>query len=169
MPERLSKALQVIIFTLGPIAGDENRREEAARQGPHWVEVDIRARATKPIPLPEGWQVLSWDGTNGGGLVLQRENRVARIERRTDGSWGSLSALGEIKGLSPRYTFATNGRIAVGVTEGLNDPPELIEVELATGKAHVLTNLNPELRTHPLRALAMTLHLAREQACYRTE
>jgi dipeptidyl aminopeptidase/acylaminoacyl peptidase len=138
----------VIIFTLDPIEGDEKRREQAAGQDPHWVEVDIRMRSMRPIPLPEGWQVLSWDETGGAVLILQKGNRVARIERHADGVWGSFSELGEIKGLSPRYAFATNGRITVGVTEGLNEPPELAESSLATGKTSVLTNLNPDLRAH---------------------
>lgn len=136
----------IILQTLLPLDGpDEASRATQAAAPPQWVQVDLATRRLTPLGLPDEWRVVRWDAT-GNALVVNRGATFGLLPRGNDGTWGPLQETGAIGGLNSWFTVATNGRIAIGVKDGLTTAPELAAFDLASKQTTVVTDLNPDLK-----------------------
>ena len=125
----------VVVFAVSTEAGGS----------PRWIEVDTQSGQSQPLNLPTGWKVLGW-GRAQSSLVVAKDNQVGTLQRRASGEWGKLRDLGVFSHLNWRWTPAANGQILVGLFEGPTSAPELVALDLETGKQSRLTDFNPQLR-----------------------
>lgn len=126
----------IVLFTLNPAKPD---------QAPAWVELGLASRRTIPIAAPEGWSAVGFL-ESGQAIVLQKGMEFASVRRTSNGQWGEFRAIGSATQFNDRWKIATNGRFAVGVKDALRIAPEVASLNLETGTATTLTNLNSWLR-----------------------
>ena len=135
----------VVISTLLPLdAGDPAENARRAALPPQLAEVEISTGRVTPVALEPGWTPVGADPATGG-LLLTRGAEVARLPKR-GGAWADLEPAGAAAELNQQYRPVTNGEIVVGVQDGLQEAPEVVAVQLATGEVSTLTDLNPQLR-----------------------
>jgi dipeptidyl aminopeptidase/acylaminoacyl peptidase len=132
-----------LIFTSLPVADDPRN----AALPPQWVEVEIETRKTTPLGIPSEWHVSNWRA-DGAGVILSKNagREFAWLPRSADGRWGPLAKIDMDARFSLHWEPVTNGKVVIGITEGLYSPPEFAAFDLTTRTLRVLTNLNPKLR-----------------------
>jgi dipeptidyl aminopeptidase/acylaminoacyl peptidase len=127
----------VIFYTLFP---------DRPADPPAWVEVDVKTRRISPLGLPKDWKPIGW-AQDARTLILDRKGvRFGTVARATDGQWGTLVDLGGAEGFDSSWTVATNGKIVIGVKDGLHEAPEVTAYNLTDKQSARLTDLNPQLR-----------------------
>ena len=129
-----------LVFTSLPIADDPRN----AAQPPQWLEIDIATRKRTPLGIPSEWHVSSWHADGSGAILTKDKGReFAWLPRSTDGRWGPLTKIAMNARFNLHWEPATNGKIIIGVKEGLYSPPEFAAFDLTTQTLTVLTDLNP--------------------------
>lgn len=127
----------VFVYTLFP---------DRPADPPEWVEVDIGTRHILPLGLPKGWKPIGWAQDDHTLLLDNKGMRFGTVTRSGTGHWNALVDLGATQGFNPDWAVATNGKLALGVKDGLRDAPEMTVYDLVGKQSGKLTNLNPELR-----------------------
>jgi|HubBroStandDraft_6_1064221.scaffolds.fasta_scaffold31344_1 dipeptidyl aminopeptidase/acylaminoacyl peptidase len=119
------------------------------------VNASSRKMTSRNIGQGTQWNLLGWTAS-GDGLILTRggyprsgdpEGTLAVIHRTTDG-WAEPAVVTRAEsrfGLNARYFSGTNGRLIVGVNDGLAEPPEIAAYDLDSKQTRNLTHLNPQL------------------------
>lgn len=126
----------VIVYTLSP---------ERPADPPSWVEVDLDTRRVSPLGLEKDSRPLGW-AEDGRTLVLSRKGeQFGRLARGSGRDWGKAVYTGTVKGFNPDWSVASDGRIVLGVRDGLRAAPELVAFDPATQRSTPLTDLNPQL------------------------
>lgn len=126
----------VIVYTLSP---------ERPADPPSWVEVDLRTRRASVLGLEKGSRPLGWTDA-GQALVLSRKGeQFGKVMRASGGGWGKAVYSEAVKGFNPDWSVTSNGRIVLGVRDGLKAAPELVAFDTATQRSTQLTDLNPQL------------------------
>lgn len=126
----------VIVYTLLP---------QRPADPPAWVEVDLATRQVSPLELEKDSRPLGW-ADEGRTLVLSRKGeQFGRLTRASDGKWGKGVYTSAVKGFNPDWSVASDGRIVLGVRDGLRAAPELVAFDPATQQSTPLTALNPQL------------------------
>lgn len=127
----------VIVYTLFP---------DRPADPPTWVEVDLGTRRIQPLGLPKNWRPIGW-AKDGRTLVLDSKGtRFGTMTRSSAGHWNALIDLGATQGFNPDWAVATNGKLVLGVKDGLREAPEIAAYDLVGKQSGRLTDLNPALR-----------------------
>lgn len=114
---------------------------------PAWVGMDLTTHRLTPLGLSKDWKPLGW-AADGKGLILSgKGGRFAIMYRSTGGTWLKPKAIGDAKSFYPDWQVATNGKVILGVQEGLTQAPELAAYAPGAPGPVCLTDLNPQLRT----------------------
>lgn len=116
---------------------------------PQVVEVDLATRSLTPLGLPPEWTAVAWGSDD---VVALQSSDVVRsqspprfaVVARQQGAWSRPEEF--TAELSRYHNVASNGRLAVGVVEGLTTPPELAVVDLSAGQVRARSDLNTEAR-----------------------
>lgn len=128
----------VLLYTLFP---------DHPERLPAWAEMDMATRRLTPLGLAKDWKPLGW-AANGKDLILTgKGHRFAITHRRAGGQWLKPEAIGNAEGFYPDWQVTTNGKVILGVQEGLKQPPELAAYAPGAAGPVRLTDLNPQLRT----------------------
>lgn len=128
----------VIVYTLRP---------DRPADPPAWVEVDLDTRSMVPLGLEKDVRPLGW-ADDGRTLALSRKGgQFGRLSRGQDRSWGKAVFTAAVQGFNPDWSAASDGRIVLGVRDGLRTAPELVAFDPATQRSTTLTDLNPQLAT----------------------
>ncbi len=126
----------VVVYTLSP---------ERPADPPSWVEVDLDTRRVSSLGLEKDSRPLGW-ADEGRVLVLSRKGgQFGRLARAGGHGWGKAVYTGAVQGFNPDWSVASDGRIVLGVRDGLRAAPELVAFDPATQKSTPLTDLNPQL------------------------
>jgi dipeptidyl aminopeptidase/acylaminoacyl peptidase len=126
----------VIVYTLSP---------ERPADPPAWVEVDLASRRVSSLGLEKDSRPLGW-AEDGQALVLSRKGeQFGKVARASGGGWGKAVYNDVVKGFNPDWSVASDGRIVLGVRDGLKAAPELVAFDPATQRSTPLTDLNPQL------------------------
>jgi dipeptidyl aminopeptidase/acylaminoacyl peptidase len=157
LPDRGSVVIQSLLPLSNVVGYDA---ESAALAEPHWVEVDLSSRETRPLAPAREWTLLGWDpgsrslafvrrtsalpGTNQR-IELGPDGRFARLPAVERGDWGTLTDIAP-QVFNGRSFPASNGQVVVGIVDDLTTPPEIGLLDLASGRHSVVTDLNPALR-----------------------
>lgn len=131
-------------------SGEAGSRGERAAQ---WGEVNLATRRVTLLPIPAGWNVVTFDAQGGSLLFFDKRKGYGRISRNASGKWGTFAALGFPGDLNLRWQPATDGTIAIGVKDTLTAPPELAVANIGARESTALTDLNPELHHRRLGAI----------------
>ncbi|KAF1717162.1 hypothetical protein CSC74_09275 [Pseudoxanthomonas yeongjuensis] len=135
----------VIVYTLSP---------ERPADPPSWVEVDLDTHRVSPLGLEKDSRPLAWAG-DGRTLVLSRKGeQFGRLARGSGRAWGKAVYTGAVKGFNPDWSVASDGRLVLGVRDGLRAAPELVAFDPATQQSTPLTDLNPQLAALRLGEIA---------------
>lgn len=127
----------VLLYTLFP---------DQPERSPAWAELDLSTRRLAPLGLAKDWKPVGWTA-GGKGLVLAgKGGRFATMRRGADGRWLEPAAAGGATGFYPDWQVATDGKLILGVDEGLKQPPELAAYVPGMAGPIRLTDLNPPLR-----------------------
>lgn len=113
---------------------------------PAWVEVNLGTRRIQPLGLPEGWKPIAWAQDDHTLILDGKGQRFGTITRSGAGRWGELVDLGATQGFNPDWAVATNGKLVLGVKDGLREAPEMVAYHLGDKQSERLTDLNPQLR-----------------------
>ncbi len=136
----------VLIRTLLPLSGPDKLKN--ALLAAQWYEIDIKTRQPNEVPVPQGWQPVSWE-SRSNSIVIVKQNEFARIVKGQNGVWQSPASIGTLEHIPSLHMIfqpATNGRIVVGPMEAPTTPPELATYDLSRKSLTVRTDLNGHLR-----------------------
>jgi len=87
---------------------------------------------------------LAW--TPGGDLVVKTYNGTISTFHHESKSWGKVSSVTiPFDRPYPFSQLVSDGKVVVGVYEATTVPPNLYMLDLKTGNAEIITNLNPQL------------------------
>lgn len=126
----------VIVYTLSP---------DHPADPPAWVEVDLDTRRVSPLGMEKDSRPLGWTDEGRTLVVSRKGEQFGRLARGSGRDWGKAVFTGAVKGFNPDWSVASDGRIVLGVRDGLLSPPELIAFDPATQQSTPLTDLNPQL------------------------
>lgn len=125
----------VVVYTLFP---------DRPADAPAWVEVDVATRRIVPLGLAKDSRPIGW-GADGRTLVLSiGSDGFGQLRRSGDGKWGRPKVTGRASGFNPDWTVASNGKVVLGVSDGLTTAPELTAFDPASKRSVRLTDLNPQ-------------------------
>ncbi|MGC1550253.1 MAG: hypothetical protein WA777_17170 [Rhodanobacter sp.] len=127
----------VLLYTLFP---------DHPEQPPAWAEMDLATHRLTPLGLAKDWKPLGW-AADGKRLILSgKDDHFAMTYCGTDGQWRKPEAIGNAEGFYPGWQVTTNGKVILGVQEGLKQAPELAVYAPGASGPVSLTDLNPQLR-----------------------
>jgi len=146
------------IASIAPAGSSWEKRDVAAGydSGVEWasyshlytVDVSTGDVAEALLNLPS-WNengVASWS-QKGGPMLVHSDAETFVWKVRSGTNWKESSRLTySIPGVDASSGWSTNGRVVVGVREGLMSPPELASYDIEQRASRVLTDLNPEYR-----------------------
>ena len=122
-------------------------------------EVSLSTRQVTWMKIGPRYDPLGWTAAGDGILLTRGYRQVSALDgevpalavlRRLGTGWGEPTDYDPKYDLNPTYFRATNGRVVVGVKDGLSEPPEIAAYDLETKTTRVLTDLNPQLRDRSL-------------------
>ena len=128
----------VLLYTLFP---------DQPGQPPAWAEMDLSTHRLTSLGLANDWKPLGWAADGKGLLLAGKGNHFAIMHRGADGHWLKPEMIGSVEGFYPDWQEATNGKLILGVQEGLKQAPELAAYVSGASAPVCLTDLNPQLRT----------------------
>ena len=131
----------VILYTLFP---------ERPADPPAWAEFNPDSGRVVPLGLGPKRRPVGWTGDGHALLVEGEAGQFLLARRGSDGGWQPPEPVGRAEGFNSDWRVASNGRIVLGVRDGLRQAPELAAFDLASGRVDVLTDLNPQLRERRL-------------------
>lgn len=112
---------------------------------PAWSEVDVATRRVVPLGLAKDSRPVAW-AADGRTLILSIKGEgFGQLRRAANGNWSKPTETGRSRGFNPDWTVASNGRVILGVSDGLQVPPELTAYDLRSKRSVRLTDLNPQL------------------------
>lgn len=125
----------------------------------YWIDVQTGEVQEVMARVPYHHQPpLAW--TPDGNLVLKTYAGTISILHQSGNKWATLSTV-EIPFEHP-YPYSpltSDGNTVVGVYEAVTTPPNLYALDLKTGNAELITNLNPQLADATLaKAKHITWH-----------
>lgn len=127
---------------------------ERPAEPPAWAELDPDSGRLVPLRLgpnrrPVGWTV-GWTRDEHTLLVEGEAGQFLLARCGTSGDWLPPEEVGRAEGFNSDWRVASNGRIVLGVRDGLREPPERTAFDPASGGIVLLTDLNPRLRERQL-------------------
>ena len=103
----------------------------------HYERVAVNTAFSAPV------EKLEWSLEDRFSVFRRR---AAPVEfTRTNGHWGEVEALGVAQGVEDGVEKAPP--FPIRVQQALNEPPRLVWTDARTGRAHMLLDPNPRLRT----------------------
>lgn len=151
-----SKSL--LIFSVGPKQTGALSVLGTILPGADIYELALKTRRTSWAKVGRRYDLIGWN-VKEDGILLNRSGREVpavdsqpsrkqslAIIRREGNGWGDLSELSGNYDLNQRYYRSTNGRLIVGVKDGLSEPPEIAAYDIEKKSTHRLTDLNPQMR-----------------------
>jgi hypothetical protein len=158
-----SRAFSVVALCPTGSLCEENDRNAGFNDGmkleyyTHLFSVDVKSlRADKVVQRPVNWYqngTLFWKTASGRMLVqtktdtyawLVRENLEWHEQSESHNPFGPVELRSGV--FLSQLNASSDGRKVIGVLENVRTPPDLFVHQLASGKARVLTDLNPEYR-----------------------
>lgn len=126
---------------------EDTRLHRTADSDADMFSVDLKSGEVEEVvaKVPYHHQVpLAW--TSDGGLVVKTHDGTISIFHRAGTQWvNSRSVQLPFERAYPFSSAASDGDHVIGVYEATTTPPNLYSLDLNTGRAKIITDLNPQM------------------------